>query len=256
MTEIISSFGADYNTSFQGTSFIKTTIFLVNNFCQLWIIHYLSKRKMPWWEYLILLAIFLFMLFPSSPNTATKVYLYYLPNQLLLFYTGLIAFLSSKKNHLNNLSKKYLKWIALLAIIASIVILIEDTFVIFTIDQYRIFNVKIMNRNISEDLFSITVCLLLLYYFLKDYPLFEKRVQTLLPKNANQAFFDYYRLTEREQDICRLLLEHKQNQEIAKELYLSIGTVKTHIHNIYIKMAINKREQLFSLYKEFLANDT
>ncbi|MGT2638127.1 helix-turn-helix transcriptional regulator [Streptococcus ratti] len=258
MTEIISSFASNYNSSFQGTSFIKTTIFLVNNFCQLWIVHYVSKSKIPWWEYLILLAVFLFMLLPSLPNTATKVYLYYLPNQLLLFYTGFIAFLNIKNKNLATLNKKYLRWMATLAIIASLAILIEDTFVIFTVDQYSIFNTKIMNRNVSEDLFSITVCWLLLYYFLKDYPILEKRIQHLQSdtssKNASQAFFDHYHLTEREQEICQLLLEHKQNQEIAKELYLSVGTVKTHIHNIYIKMAVNKREQFFSLYKDYLAD--
>ncbi|MGT2751182.1 response regulator transcription factor [Streptococcus orisasini] len=258
MTEIISSFASRYNTSFQGTSFIKTAIFLVNNFCQLWIVRFVSKKQMPWWEYLILLAVFLFMLLPSLPNTATKVYLYYLPNQLLLFYTGLIALLNIKNKNLTALNRKYLKWLAILAISSSLAILIEDTFVIFTVDQYNVFNTKIMNRNVSEDLFSIAVCWLLLYYFLKDYPILEKRLQHLqsdLPsKNASQAFFDHYHLTEREQEICQLLLEHKQNQEIAQELYLSVGTVKTHIHNIYIKMAVNKREQFFSLYKDYLAD--
>ena len=258
MTEIISSFASRYNTSFQGTSFIKTAIFLVNNFCQLWIVRFVSKKQMPWWEYLILLAVFLFMLLPSLPNTATKVYLYYLPNQLLLFYTGLIALLNIKNKNLAALNRKYLKWLAILAISSSLAILIEDTFVIFTVDQYSVFNTKIMNRNVSEDLFSIAVCWLLLYYFLKDYPILERRLQHLqsdLPsKNASQAFFDHYHLTEREQEICQLLLEHKQNQEIAQELYLSVGTVKTHIHNIYIKMAVNKREQFFSLYKDYLAD--
>ena len=258
MTEIISSFASRYNTSFQGTSFIKTAIFLVNNFCQLWIVRFVSKKQMPWWEYLILLAVFLFMLLPSLPNTATKVYLYYLPNQLLLFYTGLIALLNIKNKNLAALNRKYLKWLAILAISSSLAILIEDTFVIFTVDQYNVFNTKIMNRNVSEDLFSIAVCWLLLYYFLKDYPILERKLQHLqsdLPsKNASQAFFDHYHLTEREQEICQLLLEHKQNQEIAQELYLSVGTVKTHIHNIYIKMAVNKREQFFSLYKDYLAD--
>ncbi|MCB4987754.1 LuxR C-terminal-related transcriptional regulator, partial [Streptococcus mutans] len=51
------------------------------------------------------------------------------------------------------------------------------------------------------------------------------------------------------QDICQLLLEHKQNQEIAKELYLSVGTVKTHIHNIYIKMAINNSEIFLNTFR-------
>jgi len=58
-------------------------------------------------------------------------------------------------------------------------------------------------------------------------------------------------MTEREKEICELLLEHKQNKEIASRLFLSLGTVKTHIHNIYLKMEINRRRQIFELFEKY-----
>ena len=51
-------------------------------------------------------------------------------------------------------------------------------------------------------------------------------------------------LTEREIDICRLIAEWKNNQEIATELYLSEGTVKNHITRILIKLDLRDRTQL------------
>ena len=68
--------------------------------------------------------------------------------------------------------------------------------------------------------------------------------------NLYENFFKYYKLTEREKEICELLLEHKQNKEIASRLFLSLGTVKTHIHNIYLKMEINRRRQIFELFEK------
>lgn len=51
-------------------------------------------------------------------------------------------------------------------------------------------------------------------------------------------------LTEREIDICRLISEGRNNQEIAGELYLSEGTVKNHITRILIKLDLRDRTQL------------
>jgi len=51
-------------------------------------------------------------------------------------------------------------------------------------------------------------------------------------------------LTEREIEICRLVAEGKNNQEIAAELFLSEGTVKNHITRILIKLDLRDRTQL------------
>lgn len=51
-------------------------------------------------------------------------------------------------------------------------------------------------------------------------------------------------LTGREKDICGLLGEGKNNKEIAKELYLSEGTVKNHVTSILNKLELRDRTQL------------
>lgn len=53
-----------------------------------------------------------------------------------------------------------------------------------------------------------------------------------------------YELSEREADILTLLIEGKANKEIEKELFISVNTVRNHIHNIYRKLGINSRGQL------------
>ena len=51
-------------------------------------------------------------------------------------------------------------------------------------------------------------------------------------------------LTDRETEICRLIAEGKNNQEIGEELFLSTGTVKNHISRVLIKLDLRDRTQL------------
>ncbi|MGO2698120.1 MAG: LuxR C-terminal-related transcriptional regulator, partial [Enterococcus faecalis] len=38
--------------------------------------------------------------------------------------------------------------------------------------------------------------------------------------------------------------------------FLSIGTVKTHIHNIFVKLEVNKRAEVFVSYQLFSQQQT
>ena len=51
-------------------------------------------------------------------------------------------------------------------------------------------------------------------------------------------------LTEREQEICTLMAEGLTNRQIADRLYISEGTVKNYISNIYDKTGIHDRVKL------------
>ena len=48
-------------------------------------------------------------------------------------------------------------------------------------------------------------------------------------------------LTEREVDVLKWIAEGCSNPEIAEKLYLSVGTVKTHVKHIYAKLGVDDR---------------
>ena len=50
-------------------------------------------------------------------------------------------------------------------------------------------------------------------------------------------------ITAREQEVLRLLSEGLSNREIADRLCVSVGTIKTHLTNIYGKLGVNSRMQ-------------
>ena len=56
-------------------------------------------------------------------------------------------------------------------------------------------------------------------------------------------------VTERELRILRLLDKGYSNKEIARELVVTIGTVKVHTKNIYRKLSVNNRQAAVTLSK-------
>ncbi|MBQ9042536.1 MAG: response regulator transcription factor [Eggerthellaceae bacterium] len=50
-------------------------------------------------------------------------------------------------------------------------------------------------------------------------------------------------LTDREKDILRLVAQGKSNEEIARELYLSLGTVKKQLGNLMLRLCLENRVQ-------------
>mgnify|MGYP000907841155 CR=1 FL=1 len=263
MTEIIKDFGNTYNQHFLGVPFVKTVIYLVNNTCQFWIVAQLRKETPSILHYCLICITFIWMVFPILNNSPLRVFMYYLPNQLLLIYTGIYARRNLTPLNISTRNKSYLKTISNIGITFGLLIILEDLFVIFNIDSYNLLNLRIQNRNICEDMFTIAVCYLIIKYILSDWKIISNVEEQMKlfddSKNINKyttldLFSEKLHLTEREKEILPLLLEHKNNQEIADQLYLSVGTVKTHIHNIFMKLEITKRNQLFEVYNSFKNN--
>ena len=60
-----------------------------------------------------------------------------------------------------------------------------------------------------------------------------RRIVGLLPEH----------LSERELEVLRLITSGLSNREIAQELFITAGTVKRHVHNIYRKLEVRSRTQ-------------
>lgn len=53
-----------------------------------------------------------------------------------------------------------------------------------------------------------------------------------------------HNLSARETEVLRMVLLGSSNQEIAGELFLAVGTIKTHVHNILVKTGAKNRDDL------------
>jgi DNA-binding NarL/FixJ family response regulator len=57
-------------------------------------------------------------------------------------------------------------------------------------------------------------------------------------------------LTPRELEVLRLVAQRLDNQEIAEQLCISVGTVKIHLHHIYDKLQVEGRHDLMRLLRD------
>jgi LuxR family maltose regulon positive regulatory protein len=57
-------------------------------------------------------------------------------------------------------------------------------------------------------------------------------------------------LSERELEVLRLIASGKSNRRIAEDLFVSMGTVKTHVNNLYRKLDVGSRTQAVARARE------
>lgn len=62
-----------------------------------------------------------------------------------------------------------------------------------------------------------------------------------------EAIGEEYYLSQREIEVMQLFMQGYTMSSIAKELFISENTVKTHTRRLYSKLGINKKQQLFNL---------
>jgi DNA-binding CsgD family transcriptional regulator len=79
------------------------------------------------------------------------------------------------------------------------------------------------------------------FYFLRHPVATPVRMDTL-----PEAFLTKYSITDREREIILKVVQGKSNADIASELFISLATVKTHLHNIYRKIDVDSRFDLLA----------
>jgi len=63
------------------------------------------------------------------------------------------------------------------------------------------------------------------------------------PPRPRQEVLDFYGISPREWEVLVCLAQGLSNDEIAQKLFVSANTVKTHLGNVYGKLAVSRRTQ-------------
>ncbi len=96
-------------------------------------------------------------------------------------------------------------------------------------------------------------------YLLKDSPSEElaDAVRTIMdgrrvyaPELIDMAYREESPLTDREEQVIKLIADGKTTKEIAKELYLTTGTVRNYVSVILDKLGVSNRIEAISKFKE------
>ena len=82
--------------------------------------------------------------------------------------------------------------------------------------------------------------------FVISYFLHYSLLTPIAMNDLSEAFLSRYGITDREREIILKVMQGKSNADIASELFISLATVKTHLHNIYKKIGVESRYDLLA----------
>lgn len=109
---------------------------------------------------------------------------------------------------------------------------IDETLTKKTVEVYVKINILVNNDAEQHSVDSLEI------------PTYAEFVNQPLDESKQIANVESVRITNRERELIPLVADGFSNKEIAQKLNLSVYTVKSHIHNILAKLAINKRVQI------------
>lgn len=78
----------------------------------------------------------------------------------------------------------------------------------------------------------------------------ERRREAMVKPEVRErldGFYNKYALSKREREVIELILAGRSNDQIKDQLFISVHTVKRHISNIFIKLNVESRPQLYHL---------
>ncbi len=192
-----------------------------------------------------------------------KQWLFYSTRELFLVWClGYLGWLAkSKKTSMGTHALvKHQKTVIVVAAILVCCIVAENTLVILVWQPSQemmesMLPIYISERNFSENILVIILAVLTMRHTLEMFRL--RHDEPPKPKASDQEryvasnlklFCEKYALTARERDVLRAIIDGKDNQNIASEMHLALGTVKSHTHNIFKKTGTKTRQELLQQF--------
>lgn len=203
------------------------------------------------------------------PRTMMTDWLFYTPRQIFRFGYCLfffIRYILEKDPAVQKRLERY-SFLMLGVFLLNCSILLEDSMLIFHIETYLYDMLSVTERNFSENILWTFLCIYALVYCIHELNAFSPEARTTpqpeltdsatcssgaVLSDSLPALADYYKFTPREIELLSCLLQYKTTSEICEELHISTGTVKTHTHNIYMKVNVNSKNELIRTLTEFL----
>lgn len=239
--------GPEYN--FISAPEVKIFIFIFRQIAYLLVAKELFELEYPKWLYGIFPLLFILYW-----NIHAQVAISSLRFPAWIFYTVmqiyllvLIIFCSrTERTHTSANLKKLLR----ISLVFLILIVAFDLIWLFDLNEYNPF-VAIMGiayeNNVFETALHVTYCIFIVGSVLKWFDAQFKQYKqpsSAFSEECVEAAVKDLKLTKREEEVFRLLLEDYSYQEICDKLVVSMRTVKSHAHNIYDKAGCSRRSDL------------
>lgn len=220
-----------------------------------------KRNAMRFSPLIIFLVVSIAALFLPFDNPSINKWLIYSARQAFFLWDALYCVLAYVKTTSKTLRTRYRSKAPLLLVFVALALLVfvEDTVVMLLIDPATFENNAVLaylyRRNTSELLLVFCVVAFTLQQSVRALRL--KREETTLPQTSQKKahaqdilpfFARKHNLTPREQEILAYVIEGKDNQQIARDLQVSIGTVKTHTHHLFKKTGTGNREELLRAF--------
>lgn len=205
------------------------------------------KRPWPYFGFLIPFVLIELISLPRS-DIQMYLWIFYSIRQFyrLFFIGGFFLFYHRTKEaeEKKDLSRYFPYLIVFLVLIFTI--FIEDSLTISQISAFYDSDIAIKGRSLSENILWLAFAFAALHWSLPSFRSFFQREtpETAEKKLYLSEFSQQYKLTPREREALYLIVQNEPTTAISEKLYISQGTLKTHIHNIYSKVEVRTRIEL------------
>lgn len=236
------------------------TLFALGTIEALWLVvcDFFDEKRWIWIVSPAIAFVFLsFLVSWAVPEGPFKQWLFYTMRQVfLLWCLGYSLFrYRTTTNSIEKARMRRQEPLFLATLVLTFCILLEDAFMILIWKPDPTFS-ALLPLYISERNFSENFLMLAFAFFSlreagetlrlrfkeppsSENPTMHQHIDSLLP-----VYSERHGLTARERELLELVLLGKDNQNIASELQLALGTVKAHVHNILKKTNHKSRQEL------------